>query len=161
MVAVLGCWQALSGAGIGVAEAYLAPLALLLSAVGVVARRRFGTCSWWADAPAVAVLGGGALAVRLDGGPGWHAVVAGGVALVAIAAGGWRRLAGPLFGGSALLAAVVVNETVRVTAGVPTWIWLALGGATLLGAGVSMEVHGLGPVESGRRLVEVIDERFD
>jgi hypothetical protein len=161
MIAVLGSWQSLAGYGVTTPEAYLLPVAAFLLAVGHGARRGRSLSSWWTDAPAIAVLGAGALAVRVDAGPGWHALVAGGVAVAAVAVGSWRRLAGPLFGGSVLLAAVVVNETMRVSAGVPTWIWLALGGATLLGAGVSMELHGLGPIESGRRLVEVIDERFD
>jgi hypothetical protein len=31
----------------------------------------------------------------------------------------------------------------------------------LLAAGVAMERRGVGPVETGRRLVDVIGERFD
>jgi hypothetical protein len=161
MFAVAGTWQSLGGYGVTTPEAYLLPVAIFVLAVGHGARRVRPLSSWWTDAPALAVLGAGALAVRVDGGASWHALVAGGVAVAAVGIGSWRRLAGPVFGGSVLLAAVVVNETMRVSAGVPTWIWLALGGTTLLGAGVSMELHGLGPIESGRRLVEVIDERFD
>jgi hypothetical protein len=39
-------------------------------------------------------------------------------------------------------------------------VWLAAGGASLLAAAVAMERHGVGPVESGRRLVDVVNERF-
>jgi hypothetical protein len=117
--------------------------------------------SWVAYAPPVAVLGGGALALRLAGAPGWHGIIAGTVGVTAVAAGSWRRLAGPLFVGSALLAVITVNETIHRSAGVPTWIWLALGGATLLGAGVTMELRGLGPVQSGKRIVELVSERFE
>ena len=82
-------------------------------------------------------------------------------AVSAVAVGGWRRLAGPLFCGSALLAVVTFDETLRHSAGVPTWIWLAAAGTVLLGSGVAMELRGLGPVESGRRLVELVGERFE
>lgn len=47
----------------------------------------------------------------------------------------------------------------RPTAGVPTWAWLAAGGTLLVGAGLAMERHELGPVETGRRLVDVVQER--
>lgn len=161
VVATSGWCLALRGWGVDVVEPYAAWVALLLAAAGVVLRRRNGTSSWIADTPAIVLLGGTALLARLDGAAGWHALVAGGVAVAAVVAGAWWRLAGPLFVGSALLAAVVGNETLRVSAGVPTWAWLALGGVSLLGSGVALELRGLGPIESGRRLIDIIEERFD
>jgi len=94
------------------------------------------------------------------GGAGWHALVAGAVATVAVAVGGARRLAGPLLAGTLLLGALVVNETLSMTAGAPTWMWLAAGGTTLLVSGVLMERRGIGPVEGGRRLVDIVRESF-
>ena len=82
------------------------------------------------------------------------------MAAVAVAVGGARRLAGPLLGGTALLVVLVVNETLRVTAGAPTWMWLAAGGTALLACGVVMERRGIGPVEGGRRLVDIVREGF-
>ena len=80
--------------------------------------------------------------------------------VVAVAAGGRWRLAAPLVLGTGLLVALAVHESLGVTASVPTWAWLALGGTTLLGAGVLLERAQLGPLESGRRLVDVVQERF-
>jgi hypothetical protein len=160
-LALLGSWQALFGYHVVTPEAYLAPLALVLTAAGMHARSTRQVSSWAAFVPAIGVLGGGAFALRLAGDPGWHAVVAGAVAVAAVAAGAWRRLAGPLLVGSALLMAITLNETIRVTAGVPTWIWLAIGGSALLGTGVTMELRGLGPIESGRRIAELVVERFE
>jgi hypothetical protein len=166
-----------------ISEPYLAPVAVLLLAAGFHARRRaaagapsplppvYGVTaggvaqsgdvsSWVAYAPAVGLLGGGALLERLSGGPAWHALLAGSVGLLAVVAGGAWRLAGPLLLGTTLVVAVTVHETLDVTAGVPTWAWLAVGGAVLLAAGVAMEQRGTGPYETGRRLVDLVRERF-
>jgi hypothetical protein len=161
VLAIVGSWITLGGFGVQLVEAYVAPVAVLWAVVGVISRRRHGSSSWVADFPAFAWLGGSALMARLYGESGWHAVFAGAVAIVAIAVGSQLRLAGPLLGGSILLALVSINETVRVSAGVPTWFWLATGGLTLLGTGVTMELRGLGPIESGRHLIELIDERYN
>ena len=66
----------------------------------------------------------------------------------------------PTFSGTALLACVVGFETLAVTATVPTWGWLALGGASLLAAGVLLERKELSPIGAGRRVVEVISANF-
>ena len=78
------------------------------------------------------------------------AVVAGAVGLLAVVEGGGRRLAAPLLLGTGLLIALTGYETTAVTAGVPTWAWLASGGTLLVGAGLVMEHHELGPVEMCR-----------
>lgn len=148
-------------AGIGASEAYLAPVAAHLLVVGHDLRRRTTTTSWEAYAPAILLLGGAAFAERLADGAGWHAVVAGGVAVAAVAIGAWARLVGPLLTGTALLMAVTGHESLAVAAGVPTWVWLAAGGSALLGTGVLLERNDTSPVEAGRRLVDVVTERFD
>ena len=74
-----------------------------------------------------------------------------------MAVDGWPR---PLLLGTGLLVALTAHETTAVTAGVPTWAWLAAGGTLLVGAGLAMEHHELGPVETGRRLVDVVHEHF-
>ena len=78
------------------------------------------------------------------------------IVLYALAGG----VAGPLLAGTALLGTLVVNETLSVTAGAPTWMWLAAGGSTLLLSGIVMERHEVGPVEGGRRLVDIVREGF-
>ncbi|MDP9387946.1 MAG: hypothetical protein M3Q48_08440, partial [Actinomycetota bacterium] len=90
-----------------------------------------------------------------------HALLAGAVGVVAVAAGGWRRLAGPLFLGTALVVSVTLVESLGALAGVPTWGWLAAGGLLLLSVGVLLERADASPVDAGRRLVDVIAERFE
>jgi hypothetical protein len=158
-VVTLGVWLHLGDAAVSAPEAYLLPVAALLLLAGTRSRST-GTSSWIAYGPTIGLLGGTALAERMDGGSGWHALVAGAVGVVAVAAGGERRLAGPLVLGTALLVGLVGYESLAITAELPTWLWLALGGTTLLGAGVAMERHDVGPLETGRRLVDVVAERF-
>ena len=110
--------------------------------------------------PAILVLGGAAIVDRATGGGSVHALVAGSVGVVAVTVGGARRMAGPLFVGTALVVAATALESVHAAAGVPTTVWLAAGGTLLVGAGIAMERHDTGPVETGRRLVDVIHERF-
>ena len=160
VLVILGLAGHLSQAGVTASEAYLAPVAVHLLVAGHCAVRRHGASSWTAYAPAVALLGGAALAERVGGGAGWHALVAGGVGVAAVAAGGWLRLAGPLLAGTALLVAVTVHESLSALAGVPTWAWLALGGSVLLGIGVALERSDTSPTEAGRRVVDVLAERF-
>ncbi|MCC5954338.1 MAG: hypothetical protein JJU45_19995 [Acidimicrobiia bacterium] len=156
---VAGTWLELLAADVPAYDAYAAPLAAALLGAGVVARRG-GTSSWVAYTPSVVLLGGAALVERFAGG-GWvHAVVAGTVGVVAIAAGGWRLLAGPLLVGSAVLAALVIHESLAVTAGVPTWAWLALAGGSLIAAGIAMERTATTPFRAGQRVAEVLTTRF-
>ena len=129
--------------------------------VGWAARgRRPETTSWQAYVPAIALLGGTALLERVVGGPGWHGLVAGAVGTAAVAAGGWWRQAGPLVVGTGLLVAVTVHESLGALAGVPTWGWLTLGGTVLLAVGVALERSDTSPAEAGRRIVDVVAERF-
>lgn len=117
--------------------------------------------SWLAYAPAVALLGGTALLERLvEASSGWHGVIAGAVGIGAVSAGALWRQAGPLLTGTALVVAVTAHETLEVSPQVPTWAWLAAGGATLLSLGILLERRGTSPLETGRRLVDVVNERF-
>ena len=159
--ATLGVIVHLDASAVAAVEPYVAPVALQLVVAGWRARRRRPLSSWVAYAPAVGLLGGAALAERLGGGAPWHALVAGAVGVAAVAAGGWRRLAGPLLLGTGLLVAVTLVECVGALAGVPTWAWLAAGGSTLLTLGIALERADTSPVEAGRRLVDVVAERFE
>ena len=159
-VLTVGFWLRLDAATVTASEPYLVPVVALLVVAGARALAKGTANSWIAFGPAIALLGGSALAERVQGGAGWHAVVAGAVGVVAVAVGGDRRLAAPLILGTALLVALSGYETLAITAGLPTWTWLALGGTTLLGAGVVMERHDVGPLETGRRLVDVVAERY-
>lgn len=161
VAATLGLMGHLDASDVVAVEPFVAPVALHLLLAGWQGRRGRALSSWVAYGPAVALLGGAALAERLAGGPAWHAVVAGAVGISAVAAGGRWRLAGPLLLETGLLVAVTVVECLGTLAGVPTWGWLAAGGCFLLAVGVGLERAETSPAEAGRRLVDVIAERFE
>jgi len=161
-VVIVGFAIHLATAGITFSEAYLAPVVLQMIVAGAQLRRRDPVLSSWvAYAPAVALLGGAAFGERIAGGAGWHALIAGGVAVAAVAAGGWLRLSGPLLLGTFLAVAITIHESLAALAGVPTWAWLAAGGATLLTIGIALERTGQTPADAGRRLVDVVADRFE
>lgn len=161
----LGLAGHLTLASVASQEPYFVPVGAQLLVAGGLARRRGRSggpvSSWIAYGPAILLAGATALIERLAGGEGWHALVAGTVGIAALVAGGWRRLAGPLFLGTALLVTLTLWESLSALAGIPTWAWLSAGGAVLLGAGVALERADTSPVEAGRRLVDVLAERFD
>jgi hypothetical protein len=159
-ICVLGTWQVLAATDVEALDAWAAPVAAALLAGGAVVRHRDRTGSWLAYAPPVALLGGAALAERVADGPGVHALVVGAVGVAAVALGGARRLVGPLVSGTVLLVALTVHESLTLTAAVPTWAWLALGGTTLIGVGVGLERRDTGPFEAGQRLARVVRERY-
>ena len=151
----------LGTASVNVAEPYVVLVAAHLALAGWVRRQRVYTSSWIAYVPAIALLGGSALVERVAGGAEWHALVVAGVGTAAVALGGWQRLAGPLLTGTALLVAITAHESLGALAGIPTWSWLAIAGSTLLATGVALERTETSPIDAGRRLVDVIGERFE
>ena len=187
ITATVGVWLSLGEGGVEWLDALAAPVAAHLLATGAVLRTRrlnamaddSGTTtigslgwevptarrgrpgSWVAYGPGITLLAGSAMAERLGGASPWHAVVAGAVGVVAVAIGGRRYLAAPLILGTATLVLVTAHESLGAAAGVPTWAWLALGGASLLGAAVAMERTDTSPAEAGRRVVDVLQERFE
>ena len=160
-MAVVGVMSHLAQSDVSALEAYVLPVTAQLLVVGAQARARGVMSSWPAYGPAVVLLGGSALAERMAGGRGWHAVVAGAVGVAAVALGGWRRLAGPLVLGTGLVVTVTVVESLPALAGVPTWTWLAAGGTFLLLVGLALERGDTSPVAVSRRVVDVIGESFD
>ncbi len=156
-----GIFGHLGLAGVEASEPYVVPVAAQILAWGWQARRSNPKLSsWLAYAPPVFLLGGTALAERMIGGPGWHALVAGAVGMAAVAAGGWSRTAGPLVTGTAILVTLTVHESLGTLAGVPTWAWLATGGTILLGTGIALERSDTSPIEATHRLVDVLTENF-
>ncbi len=161
-VALVGLGLHLTVDGVTASEPFVAPIALQLLVAGWQLRRRVEPpSSWVAYGPAIGLLGSSALAERLSGAEAWHSLVAGAVGVAAVAVGGWRRQAGPLLLGTGLMVAVTVVELLTTLAGVPTWAWLAFGGSILLATGIALERSATTPVEAGRRLVDVVEERFN
>jgi hypothetical protein len=156
-----GVWGHLVLAGVTVSEPYLIPVAGQMLIAGWQLRRTYALSSWVAYVPAIALVGGAAFLERARDGAGEHALVAGAVGIAAVAIGGWRRLSGPMVAGTALVGLLCLRESLWALAGVPTWAWLGLGGAVLLAIAIVLERTDASPAEAGRRVVEVLAERFD
>jgi hypothetical protein len=159
-IATLGLFGYFVTAGLAAPEWYVTPVAVQMLVAGWQLRLRERVSSWVAYGTTLTFLGGTGLLERISGGSAGHALFAGVVGILAVAVGGWRRLSAPLVVGTALLVAISAHESLSSLAGVATWMWFALGGAVLIGVGVALERHDQGPVEAGRRLVEVLGERF-
>ncbi len=164
ITATIGCWCALSSNDVTVTEVFLAPVALHLLLTGIVFRSRTPegeASSWLAYVPGLLLAIGPALLERFADGSSGHALYAGTVAVAAVIVGGWWRQVGPLVVGTATLAVVTVHESLAAGVDVPTWVWLASGGAALLGAAIAMERNDTSPVEAGRRVVDIVQRSFD
>jgi hypothetical protein len=158
-LAVIGVWQILDLYDVTAVDLWVLPVAAQLWVAGSVARRK-GASSWITDVPPLLLIAIPAIGERLTGGPAWHSLLAGGVAVFAIVVGGARRLGGPLFVGGAVLVVVVAVELLVVVADVPTWVWLAIGGTTLIAVAVGIERAGANPMELGRRAHRTIKARY-
>ena len=154
-VASVGLWARLDLVEVTWSEPFLAPVAAVLVALGVMTPTE-RLSSWWTHGAATALLGGAALLERIDGGHGGHGLIAGAVAVVAVALGAQARLIGPLVTGTVLIVGVAGHESLAYTASVPTWAWLAAAGVVLLACAVLVERSATSPIESGRRLVETV-----
>ena len=159
LVITTGFWLQLALWGVTWMEAYLALPAVGAIVAGLEARRR-GINSWGAYVPTIAILAFASFAERLAGGPAWHTVIAGAVGIAAVLAGGYARLVGPLLTGTGVLVVVAGYESLGPAALVPTWAWLALGGTVLLAAGIVIERTDTSPLETGRRVRDVIATQF-
>ena len=154
-VLAVGFWARLDLLEVTWSEPYLAPAALVLVVLGIVTPPE-RLSSWWTHGAATALLGGAALLERIDGGHGGHGLIAGTVAVIAVALGAQARLIGPLAIGTVLIVAVAGHEALAYTASVPTWAWLAGAGAVLLACAVLVERSATSPIEGGRRLMETV-----
>jgi hypothetical protein len=164
IVITVGVWLVLGAQDVGVAEAFLAPIAAHLLISGIVLRQRAPRgeiSSWLAYVPGIVMLVAPALLERFSGGSATHALFAGAIGAIAVAVGGWWRQLGTLFVGTLCVAIVTLHETFDAGVDVPTWVWLAAGGTSLLAAAVAMERRDASPVEAGRRIVDVLSSRFD
>ncbi len=161
IVVTVGVWRLLTVLEVTAIDAWLLPVAAHLAVAGWAVRRTQPTSSWLAYVPSVLLVGVPGLIERAAGGPGWHAVLAGAVAIAAVAAGGSARLGGPLVAGTGVLVAVVLVETFAVVAVVPTWVWLAVGGLVLLGAAAAIERADGSATQLARRVAQVATDRPD
>jgi hypothetical protein len=147
-VAILGIWLLLDLRAITEIDLWILPVAIQLAIAGHRARRAGTVSSWAIDVPPMLLVAVAALGERLAGGPGWHGVLAGTVAIIAVIYGGAAGRGGPLTSGIVVLLTVVIVETVAYAALVPTWAWFAVAGSALIGAAVLIERKGLSPTRA-------------
>jgi len=156
VVTIVGVWLLLSIHEVVAVDLWLLPVAAQLAVLGWQARRRGPVSSWITDVPPLLLVAIPAIAERLADGPGYHGVLAGALALVAIIHGGVTGRGGPLVSGIAVVLAVVVVETVAYAALVPTWAWFAIAGVVLLGAAVLIERQGMSAGRAVDRLKDLV-----
>jgi len=158
-VATVGTWSLLAGLDSTALDLWLLPVAVQLLLAGHAVRRRVGASSWLVYAPPVAVVGVPAVLERLVGGSGWHGVLAGSIGVGAVVVSATYGLRGPMTVGAGLVVVVVAIETLAVIAGLPTWVWLTIGGVVLLLAAAVIERADGSPSELARRVAAGLRDR--
>ncbi len=129
-------------ADIRVADLWLAAASLVALVAGVTLRSTMQANSWVAYTASLVIPGLWLTSVHVDRATVWALPLLLTIGVGAAAVGAWQRLAAPLVGGTLLTAAGVFLATGSDLTNVPTWIWLALGGSTLLGTAVLIERAG-------------------
>ncbi len=158
-VATVGTWSLLAGLDSTALDLWVLPVAVQLLLAGRAVRRRSAVSSWLTYAPPVALVGVPAVLERLSGGGGWHGVLAGSIGVGAVVVSALSGLRGPMTVGGGLVVAVAVVETLAVIAGLPTWVWLTIGGVVLLLAAAVIERADGSPAELARRVAGGLRDR--
>ena len=129
-------------ADIRVADLWLAGASLAALVAGATLRSTLGTNSWFAYGAALVLPGLWLTSVHVDRDTVWALPLLLTIGVIATGLGAWHRLAAPLVGGTVLTVVGGFLATGSDLTAVPTWTWLALGGATLLGLAVLIERNG-------------------
>ena len=107
-------------------------VASVLLLIGGWLRRWQQVSSWLAYAPCLALASASMLIAQAQRGADWATIGGLGLGVVAVALGGWHRLAAPLVLGTASLAATIVIASGAQLASLPGWAWMVVGGSMLL-----------------------------
>lgn len=139
----LGCltlaqWVRLQQLGVGTAEAYTLPLALVLLAVGVVSLHWGSESSLRTLAPGLTLALLPSLLLVLVDPVGTRAVLLGVACLVLVAVGVSQRWAAPLIAGAVTGALVVLRQGTLAEV-LPQWVLIGLVGVVLTVVGVTWE----------------------
>ncbi|MFJ8685005.1 SCO7613 C-terminal domain-containing membrane protein [Micromonospora wenchangensis] len=132
---LLGAWLLLISGEVVLLEAYTLPAAGLAVVAGLLAlRARPGLTSWLALGPALAAgLLPSLVSVLVAADPQpWRRLLLGGAALGVVLVGAVRRWQAPVVLGGGTLVLLAVHELVRGWDLLPRWIYLAVGGLTLI-----------------------------
>lgn len=145
LLGLAATWVRLIDLGVGTPEAYTVPAAALTLVLGIWRRHRQPELSsWLAYGPGLAALTLPSLvAVYADGTGALRPFLLGLAAALIIGVGAARRQQATLLIGAVVLTAVAGHELapalLRLVAGLPRWVPLAVGGAVLLAVGASYE----------------------
>ncbi|WP_133884233.1 proline-rich domain-containing protein [Glycomyces sp. NRRL B-16210] len=136
----LGWWTLLAALDVTVLEAFTAPPAAILFAIGLWRLERRPQAGSWSTL-ALPIIGGigPSLILALGDADAARRVGVGAAAIVVIIAGLQRRWQAPLLLGSIALAVVTINELTLLWHLIPVWIPPAIGGVILIGAGATFE----------------------
>ncbi len=168
-----GTWTTLAIHHVNPVEWYVLPLAAHLAIAGGLHRRSVivsgqttaatttQASSWTAYAPALLAAFAPSLLLGVNHGAKYHLLVAGIIAVIAVAIGAGKRLAAPLILGTTALVVITGDVVVSPARAVPSWVWLAAGGSTLIATAIGMERTHTTPLAAGRRLVDVVQAQFE
>ncbi|MAT03592.1 MAG: hypothetical protein CL424_00885 [Acidimicrobiaceae bacterium] len=143
-------------ADVTVGDLWMFATATVALVVGSALRRTTGITSWLAYGAGLTIGGLWLVGAQIDRGPVWALPAAVTLGVTAAALGAWSRLAAPLVIGTVITAATTFVAMGSDLRAVPTWTWLALGGASLLGVAVVIERTS----QRGTTLRDLID-RWD
>jgi hypothetical protein len=132
-------------------------VATTASALGALAHRRWPNLhSWVTQGPALGLAGGHLLVTLASTGEPWRGLAALVLGAVAVAVGGWRRLAAPLVLGTGLIAGALILMAGNDLTLVPMWAWLLVAGIGLLVLAVLLERKAPRPADVSRRIVDIV-----
>lgn len=150
-------WLATFGAVPG--DLVVATTSIAMAVGGATLRRSKQASSWVAYGGPVAVVAAWLTGRQLQSNELWLTIAALVIGIGLIAVGGVRRLASPLVGGTVLTVATVLAATRGQLDKVPTWGWLAVGGALLVGLAFMSEA-AIGTRRSDISVLQAIRTRF-
>ena len=139
LLALCAVWAWLAAAEVDVVEAYTAPAAALMLAVGLLRWRGAPGRSWLTLGPAVVLAIGPTLGLGLLDGDTVRVVVAAVLCLAAVLAGAVLRLQAPLLLGAAGLVILGIDQWGGYLVQLPRWITLGAVGVVLMWVGATFE----------------------
>lgn len=140
-------------ADIRIADVWLAAISAAALVIGITLRSSFGVSSWFAYTAALVVPGLWLSAAHVERNPVWALPLLLTIGVVAAGLGAWHRLASPLVGGTVLCAIATVLATGSDLTAIPTWVWLTVGGGSLIATAVLIERSGRPDAPDLRELV--------
>lgn len=124
--------EAIAPFGADGSDVALAAVVAALLAGGWLLRQAVSASSWLAYSPGLGMAGTWLIATQLEAATHWATFGALIVGTTAVAIGGVRRLGAPLMLGTIMVVATIVVSAGERLAATPTWVWIAVGGVSLI-----------------------------